>query len=433
MPSPASARTCSSGCSTWASTTGWPGPPGSGRRSLAIGPTSSPASSSGWPGPPRKARETAAARLDELAALARQLAAERSRLDELVGAVAEEQGRADEATAHARLLEGVRAPAGVDELATALATVTAARRRCAELEDEATQAVDVAEAQLAGLPAWRRWRHLRADHGRRRELAEGLDRGRAAEAEAAGDLAMARDAEERARGDRRIRAGELDRLRVESRALALTSELTVGSPCPVCGQEVHALPVSRGAPDLRHAERSLAEAERSAEQATGTVKEAIAHQARVDEKLGLLRADLAELDGRLAGAAEPEAIDDQLAVVAAADADLAKALQAVRDARAAARDVGCRHDELVAREREARRAFDAARDAVAVLDPPAAERRDLAADWGELVAWAAETPARSRGTGRPPSPARRRHAGRGGLPGRRARAAVPRRRGRRGR
>ncbi|HET6834849.1 MAG TPA: SMC family ATPase [Acidimicrobiales bacterium] len=336
-----------------------------------------------------EARATGAARLDELAALARQLAAERSRLDELVGRAAEEQGRADEATAHAGLLDGVRAPAGVDDLATALATGAAARRRCAELEDDATEAVAMAEAKLAGLPASAALEALRADHGRRMELAEALERGRVAEANAAADLATARDAEELARGERQTRADELDRLRVESRALALTSELAVGTPCPVCGQEVHALPASRGSPDLRRAERSLAEAESSLARATGAVKEAIAHEARVGEKLGRLRADLADVDARLAGAAEPEAVDDQLAVVAAAEADLAKARQAVRDARAAGREVGCRHDELLARERDARRAFDAARDAVAVLEPPAAERCDLAADWAELVAWVA--------------------------------------------
>ena len=336
-----------------------------------------------------EARAAAAARLDELATLARQLAAERPRLDELVGRAAEEQGRADEAATHARLLDGVRAPAGVEELATALAAVTAARRRCAELEDDATEAVAAAEAQLAGLPARASLEALRADHGRRQELAEALDRGRAAEAEAAADLAMTRAAEERARSDRQARVGELDRLRIESRAQALTSELAVGSPCPVCGQAVHALPETRGVPDVRRAERSLAEAERAVEQGAAAVKEAIAHQARVDEKLGRLRADLGDVEARLAAAPGPDALDDQLAVVAAAEADLAKALQAARDARAAGREVGRRHEELLGSEREARRAFDAARDAVAVLDPPAAERRDLAADWAELVAWAA--------------------------------------------
>ena len=321
------------------------------------------------------ARQEAAARLDELAALARRLAAQRPRVDELVARADEERGRADEASAHGRLLGAVRAPAGVDELAAALATVTAARQRCDELEDDATDAVAAAEAELAGLPARAALEALRADHGKRRELAQGLEQGSAAASTAADALAAAREAGARAGADRQARAGELEGLRVQSRALALTSELSVGSPCPVCGQAVHALPEARGAPDLRRAERSLAEA--------------IAEQARVDEKLRRLRADLADVEARLDGADGHDAIEDQLAAVATAEADLAKARQAARDARAARREITERHDALLGREREARRAFDAARDAVAVLDPPACERRDLAADWAALVAWAA--------------------------------------------
>jgi DNA repair protein SbcC/Rad50 len=340
------------------------------------------------------ARAAAVARLDELAALARRLAAERPRLDDLVGRADEEQDLADAAAAHARLLDGVRAPAGVDELATALAAVAAARQRCAELEDDAAESVAEAEADLAGLPDRVSLEALRAGHGRRTELAEAVERGRAAESEATTDLAAARAADQRARNDRQARSADLDRLRIESRAHALTSDLAVGSPCPVCGQEVHALPNGRDAPDLRRAQRRLAESERRLDAAAAAVTDAIAHRARVDEKLARIRDDLAAVEASLAGAPEPEALDDQLAVVAAAEAAVAKAHQAALDSRAASREVGRRHDELLAREREARRAFDAARDAVAVLEPPAPERRDLAADWTALVAWAAaELPA----------------------------------------
>jgi exonuclease SbcC len=337
-----------------------------------------------------EARAVATARLDELVALAERLATHRSRLDDLAGRAAAEQGRADEAAAQVALLDAVRAPEGVAELAAAVATVAAARQRCAELEDDAAEAVTGAEAQLAELPPRASLDALRADHARRVELAGSLERGKAAVAKAAGELAAARRAEDAARADRQARAHELDRLRVELRAQALASELAVGAPCPVCGQAVHDPPASRPVPDLTRADRALAEAERSAERATNAVGEAAARQARVDEKLSRMRADLAEVEARLAGAPDAQALDDRLAAVAAAEGDLAKARQAVRDARAARQEIERRHDELVAGERAARRAFDTARDAVAVLEPPAAERRDLAADWAELLAWAAE-------------------------------------------
>jgi exonuclease SbcC len=340
-----------------------------------------------WATPEARAR--AATRVDELAALAARLSAERPRLDELLGRAADEQSRTDEAVAQLRLLDGVGAPDGVDELAAALATVTDARRRCAELEDDAAEAVAEAEAQLAELPDRASLEAQRADHGCRTELVSALGRGAEADADAAAKLATARAAEERARGDLQAHAAELDRLRIESRAQAMTSELAVGSPCPVCRQPVHALPEGRGAPNLERAERRVAGADKSLAEATAAVEVAVAQQVRVDEKLRRIRDDLAGVEARLSGAAEPEALDDQLAVVAAAEADLTKAVQAARDARAAGREVGARHDELLAHEREARRAFDAARDAVAVLDPPPSERCDLAADWAALVAWAA--------------------------------------------
>jgi exonuclease SbcC len=336
------------------------------------------------------ARTAAAARLDELAALARRLANERARVDALAERAADEQGRAEEAAVQARLLGGVRAPDGVDELAAVVAAVAAARQRCATIEDDVTEAVTLAEARLAELPARGSLEAMRADHGSRAELTREVGRGEAAAGKAARDLNEAREAEERACAGRQTRVAELDHLRIELRAQALTSELVVGSPCPVCGQAVHGLPASRDVPDLARAERAMAHAERSVEQATTAVKDAVARQARVDEKLARLRVDLADVQARLADAPDADALDDQLAAVADAETDLAKVRQAARDARAARREVEHQHDVLVTREREARRAFDAGRDAVAALDPPAAERRDLAADWATLVTWAAE-------------------------------------------
>ena len=75
---------------------------------------------------------------------------------------------------------------------------------------------------------------------------------------------------------------------------------------------------------------------------------------------------------------------------------LDKARQAERDARKAVAAVARQLQALTTREADARRAFDAARDTVAALGPPPAERRDLAEDWAHLVAWGrARSPALS--------------------------------------
>jgi DNA repair protein SbcC/Rad50 len=103
-----------------------------------------------------------------------------------------------------------------------------------------------------------------------------------------------------------------------------------------------------------------------------------------------VRADLAAVDERLAGAPDLDAVEHDLALLSEADTALDKARQAARDARKAVAAAGRHYAALAERERDARRAFDAARDTVAAFGPPPAGRRDLAADWSALLVWAAD-------------------------------------------
>jgi DNA repair protein SbcC/Rad50 len=336
-----------------------------------------------------EARSSAAARVAELAALVACLAAERPKLDELTHRAAGEQARADELGGQVELLDGVRAPDGVADLAAAVAAAAAAVQACARTDDEASEALAAAEAHLADVPDRATLVALQHAHRTRADLTATLDKGELADAEALAAVGSATESETAARGERQARAADLECLRVERRAQALVPELAVGAPCPVCGQAVHDLPATGPAPDLDRAERALADAEAACQRAAAALRQATDHRARVDEKLSRMRADLAKVDATLEGAPDPEALDDQLAVVDAAVSALDKARQAERDARAARREAARHHDDLIATEREARRAFDAARDAVAALAPPAVGRSDLAADWSALVAWAA--------------------------------------------
>jgi exonuclease SbcC len=183
---------------------------------------------------------------------------------------------------------------------------------------------------------------------------------------------------------------ERERVRVVLRARALVPELVAGEPCPVCGQDVAELPAHGPVADLDLADRAVAEADEVLTRRRGALTDAQTQRARVDEKLTRVRAELAEIDGRLVRAADVDALEASLDRVDAASTALDKARQAERDARKALAAATRAHEGLLARESEARRAFDAARDTVAVLGPPAAERRDLAADWQALVRWGAE-------------------------------------------
>ena len=337
-----------------------------------------------------EARAAAAGRVTALAALDERLAAARPVIDELNAAVVAAEAAAAEATERLARLDRLAAPAGIAELAAEVAAAERARRRCADVDAGAVATVAEAEAALAALPERAALDQARRDHARRAELADTLERGEVAEADADAALAAAADALDAAVTAHAAAQAERERVLVALRAQALVPELVAGAPCPVCGQEVAELPAHAPVADREIAERAVADADKAVTRARKVHGEAQTQQARVDEKLVRVRAELAEIDERLGGAGDVDALESALAEIDAAMTALDKARQGERDARTALADATRVHEALVGREAEGRRAFDAARDAVAALGPPAAERRDLAADWQALVGWAAE-------------------------------------------
>jgi DNA repair protein SbcC/Rad50 len=341
-----------------------------------------------------EARAEAEAAVQALAALGERLAAARPAVEEAQATIAREQTEAEAVTAQLRLLDALVVPEGTDALASELAAAATTRDRCAELGEEAGEAVVEGEAQVKALPARALLDSQRLDHARRSDVAAQVERGEVREAEVRAELERSASAMEAAGAQRDEQAQHLERMRVVLRAQALVPELAVGQPCPVCGQEVPALPAHEHPPDLARAERDLADAERTVRRADQAMVKVRNEQVRVDEKLSRVRQDLAEVEARLVGVPALGALDDQLAVVDEAESALDKARQAERDARKAIAAATRHHDQVAERVTQACRAFDAARDRVAALGPPPAERADLAADWRALVGWAAtRTPA----------------------------------------
>lgn len=375
----------------------------------------------GLAGATEEARAAAVERVGVLGVLADRLAAERPEVEAALAAAAEADGRASARAEQAALLAGLAAPAGVHELAAGLADADAARDEAAKLDEEAAIAAAAAEARLAGLPDRALLDALVAGHRRHAELVVLAERGEAAQAEAAARLVTAVDAEATARAGRDRAEAELARVQVELRAQAFVPELVVGEACPVCQQHVAALPHVEHPPDLARASAAAADAATALRAAGDEVRDAEVRQGRVDDKLARVRDDLAEAAARLAadstrlrtamasapaavaatgggdgggvgewgdGVVPLDVVEAEAALVAAATAATDAARRAERDARRAVTEATKRHEALLREERTARRRFDQARDAVAALGPPAAERSDLAADWDALVAWA---------------------------------------------
>jgi exonuclease SbcC len=354
------------------------------------------------------ARAEAEARVATLAELAATMAEARPEIDALAERVQAARVQADRCRDHLQRLRALRAPDGVAELSERLAAVASRRADCCD--DEARTAVALAEAEeaLERLPARAELDAIRRDLLQRVELDELLKTGEQAAIDATLAVDTVREAEQQAATERDEAAARLEQLRIEHRAHALMPTLQVGEPCPVCQQNVDALPEVTTLAELADAEEVLRTAERRLQQATRALGDARSHQARVDEKLIRVRNDLDQVTSRLARASLPtlpgvddtpapdtapltiERVEKAIGEVDRADEAVGVARRAQRAARDALTSIDREREQLVAAESAARRAFDAARDSVAVLDPPPAERLDLAADWQGLLAWAGE-------------------------------------------
>lgn len=337
-----------------------------------------------------EARDAAGARVFDLGRLSDHLAAERPAIDRAEATAEQATDAADAAARQVALLDDLAAPDGVEALAGELDEVATAVENCTRAEEEAGDAVAGAEENLEALPQRAELEAWRADHQRAAEIAAMVVRAEGAEAEAAAALAEARQRCDVAEGARTGRADALERLRTEHRAHALVPELAVGAPCPVCEQVVHELPSTRQPPDLTQAERALTGAEAALDRARHLVTDAERRCARAEQELSGLRAEAERLRERLATAPPAPDVDEQLRLVNDAESRLADARRAWQATRAARRTVERRHRELVEAERDGRRHFDTARDAVAALGPPPVGRDDLAGDWRDLIAWAAD-------------------------------------------
>jgi len=378
-----------------------------------------------------EALAAATERVAALGELAAALAAARPEIDALAEAARTARAAAEVCRGHVTRLEALRAPDDVAALAEQLTLASEERARLCAAEEAGAAALTEAEAVLADLPARADLEAIKRDLDARTALEDRVKVGEQAAIDAALAVDTQREAEQEADRARARCAEVLERLRIEHRAHALVPALREGEPCPVCRQPVAAIPVV-DLPDLAEAEQALARAEVRLKRTTGAVVDAGKHQARVDETLTRLRRELddvtsrlaavtlpgtsgsrpdaamvggrsaAELDGTLFGgstAGEPDAatvlgiptqevVGGLLEEARRAEAAVGEARKADRAARDALTQLDRRREELTRREGTARREFEGARDAVAVLGPPAAERSDLAADWQELVAWA---------------------------------------------
>lgn len=301
-----------------------------------------------------------------------------------------------EATERAARLDGVAVP---DDVAALAGAVTEAERTVEEAQraaDEAARRVADAEHARDATGDRATLEQVRAAHQETASLRERIDTGEGKVAEAQRREAEA--GEEAQAADRRAADAEAerDRLRRAHAAEELAAHLEPGAPCPVCAQEVTDLPARPAPEDLDAAGARVESAREAAKAAQATLTERAKERATAEQHLRSLRERLAELTTYLDGHPDADETARLLDALDRADAELASAKEADRTARAQLRERTEHAKTARARRDEAWTRFDATRDALAALGPPAIDRRDLAAAWGQLATWAGQEADRQR-------------------------------------
>ena len=191
-------------------------------------------------------------------------------------------------------------------------------------------------------------------------------------------------------------------------AAALRPSLAVGEPCPVCTQEVSALPAPLPGVHVDALESAVGAAQAALEEALGAEADAVARERHAAEERDRLAAQLTQLREAVAaatrstggtwmpgGAGLPGRLDDAGAVdvaLAELDALAAAATEADASARAARRTRAEAAAGVDAVQRElaaAAGALRTARDPLVPLGVPGSAE-DPVAGWSALVDWAAQ-------------------------------------------
>jgi DNA repair protein SbcC/Rad50 len=353
-----------------------------------------------------EARDALAAQLAGLEELGRRCAELQPQLDATIDEGRAARQRADQASADLDALSGLQRPEGVGELAAQLTAAAGSRTAAEAALADATRVVDEAEQRTAELPPAERIAELRRVtteltelRARHAERTEQLDR-LATAARAAGDEAAAADAAVTSA------RGALEAAQRLELAHTLARDLRPGDPCPVCHAPVDLRPEHGEATATTEAQEALGAAEQRAstarrehatadralaaeEQAVSGLQERLRTARRLRDEL-LATLGLAAGGGDRDADADPEAVDRLAARRDEADQALASARAAEREARRRAADAASVIERLRSQAEAAWTAFDRARDQVARLGPPPADRTDLAASWDGLLAWAAE-------------------------------------------
>lgn len=291
------------------------------------------------------------------------------------------------ADAEARLVS-IEAPPRIEELADLVSAATTAVHEAEDALEKVTKdrvaAVEAAE-DLPDAGTIQAWRRDRQEKKSLEEQLAALDPDPARKA-----LDEAERAHARAEAGAREARERLDETRMGHAAHTLAAGLVVGEACPVCRQEVGALPELETLADLERLQAEVKAAGKALEEAREALVAARDAHTRIETDRSGRAARLADLEKEIADIPD----EDELTRLEAAVAESKTRLDALRgaedEARAAVEDGRRSLEALVEDQRALGRALREAQHAVADLKPPITESDDVTVQWKELLAWCEE-------------------------------------------
>ncbi|WP_155387292.1 AAA family ATPase [Catellatospora paridis] len=351
-----------------------------------------------------EAVEAAERRVEQARALAADVDAALPELVEAQRRVEQVSTEATVAEQRLRVLTAVAAPAGVTTLAEAARTAAAAAQDAAIAVGTAEESEEKVRAQLEAAADPTVLRGLLEAHAESSRLGTQLSELDAAASQAQQLHDSALGAQQAAVG--RLAQAEtalteaqqaLQAAQTADRAAWLRRDLRAGHECPVCTQHVTTVPAMPDQPAMTAAKRVVEQAEQAVstartgrEQLDRKVNEASVRHAKASAQREQLAVRAAEVARLLQGAAPVPKLREQLTAAEALRRELTAATAALRTAREAQRRAAAAAQQAQDRLSAGWRSFDTARDTVAALAPPAADRDDLAAAWRALDGWARE-------------------------------------------
>lgn len=295
------------------------------------------------------------------------------------------------ATGRLEALAAAETPRAVRDLGAERQGAEERRRAAQDALDRAEEDRNAARAEREGLGDAVELSRVRDGWIRRERLAGRRDAavGDAERARAA--LDESEEAGEEAEGRRSAARETLEHAERTNRAHSLRGGLVVGEPCPVCEQEVCELPSAGEAAGLDGLRDALRRAERVERAARKRRDEAASAHAAAEQKRKTTDEEYAEVAATLAGRPGRSEAERALAAITKADGVLEQAEARLERER---RAVGAAEKEVGgfdARETKAWSRFDAVRDRLSDLEPPAPDRSSLLGAWEALERWAAAT------------------------------------------